>query len=119
MLSGKVERGENVFVDQSEADRRAAICTGGTQPGMRCQFNVTPESKSWAEEWTDAKMLKSVEGRSTAYQDRLAVCTVCSCELRASVWWTPDIIAASQRDKSFVRRFPDFCWKKKISNPTP
>jgi hypothetical protein len=59
-------------------------------------------------------MLKSVEGRTTASQDRLGVCEVCSCELRAAVWWQPDIIATTTRDAKFARRLPRHCWKRKI-----
>lgn len=113
LLRGKVGRGEPVFVDQAEADRRATLC-------VNCPHNVIPVGKGWAQQWTDGKMLDAVEGRRTVHHERLGACEVCSCELRASVWWRPDILLAAQRGKSFVKRFPDFCWKKKLSTtPTP
>ena len=80
LIHGKASRGESVFVDQTEGDRRAAIC-------VNCPHNVIPAGKGWLQNWTDGQMLKSVEGRTTASQDRLGVCEVCSCELRVAVWW--------------------------------
>jgi hypothetical protein len=112
LIHGKASRGEAVFVDQAEGDRRAAICA-------KCPHNVIPAGKGWLQNWTDGQMLKSVEGRETASQDKLGVCEVCSCELRAAVWWQPDIIATTTRDAKFARDFPGHCWKRQIiSNPT-
>jgi hypothetical protein len=107
LIHGKASRGESVFVDQAEGDRRAAIC-------VNCPHNVIPAGKGWLQNWTDGQMLKSVEGRTTASQDRLGVCEVCSCELRAAVWWMPDIIATTTRDAKFARRLPLHCWKRQI-----
>lgn len=111
MLEGKAERKETIFVEQEEADRRAAIC-------VECDHNVTPRSKNWAQRWSDKQMLQSVEGRKAAQFDRLAVCDVCSCELRAAVWWPADILVASS-PSGLMRRAPDFCWKKKILSNQP
>lgn len=107
LLRGKIDRGEPVFVAQAEADRRAAICAN-------CPHNVTPAAKSWAQKWTDGGMLAAVEDRKTAHHDRLAVCQVCSCELRAAVWWLPDILIASMKGKRFPLKFPAICWKAKL-----
>lgn len=107
LIRGKVNRGEAVFVGQAEADRRAAICAG-------CPHNVIPAGKGWLQNWTDGQMLKSVEGRTTASQERLGVCEICSCELRAAVWWQADIIATTTRDAKFARRLPRHCWKRQI-----
>ena len=112
LLKGKITRGEPVFVDQAEANRRAALC-------VNCPHNVTPASKGWAQKWTDGKMLDAVEGRMTAHHDRLAVCQVCSCELRAAVWWLPDILVASMKGKRFPLKFPAFCWKANLHKPKP
>jgi hypothetical protein len=105
LIHGKASRGEAVFVDQAEGDRRAAIC-------VNCPHNVIPAGKGWLQNWTDGQMLKSVEGRTTASQDHLGVCEVCSCELRAAVWWQPDIIATTTRDAKFARRLPRR-WKRR------
>jgi hypothetical protein len=64
LIHGKASRGEAVFVDQAEGDRRAAIC-------VNCPHNVIPAGKGWLQNWTDGQMLKSIEGRTTASQDRL------------------------------------------------
>jgi hypothetical protein len=107
LIHGKASRGESVFVDQAEGNRRAAIC-------VNCPHNVIPAGKGWLQNWTDGQMLKSVEGRITESHDRLGVCEVCSCELRAAVWWQPDIIATTTRDAKFARRLPRHCWKRQI-----
>lgn len=107
LIRGKASRGESVFVDQTEGDRRAAIC-------VNCPNNVIPAGKGWLQNWTDGQMLKSVEGRTTASQDRLGVCEICSCELRAAVWWQPDIVATTTRDAKFARNLPSHCWKRRI-----
>jgi hypothetical protein len=107
LIQGKTSRGEAVFVGQVEGNRRALICA-------KCPKNVIPAGKGWLQNWTDGQMLKSVEGRKTESHDRLGVCEVCSCELRAAVWWQPDIIAATTRDAKFARDFPSHCWKRQI-----
>jgi len=112
LLRGKVDRGEPVFVGQDEADRRAAICA-------KCPHNVIPASKTWAQQWTDGRMLNAVEGRRTRFHDQLGACDVCSCELRAAVWWLPDILVASMKRARFVKQFPDFCWKKHLNESEP
>jgi len=112
LIHGKTSRGEAVFVGQVEGNRRALICA-------KCPENVIPGGKGWLQNWTDGQMLKSVEGRITESHDNLGVCRVCSCELRAAVWWQPDIIAATTRDAKFARDFPSHCWKRQIiQSPT-
>ena len=107
LIHGKASRGESVFVDQVEGNRRALICA-------QCPKNVIPTGKGWLQIWTDGQMLKSVENRKTASHDELGVCIVCSCELRAAVWWQSDIIAATTRDAKFARDLPSHCWKRRI-----
>lgn len=110
LIRGKAERGERVFVDAVEGNRRAVICG-------KCDRNVIPAGKGWVQNWTDGKMLEAVEGRRTENHDRLGVCEVCSCELRAAVWWSPDIIEASSRRARYATDFPKHCWKRQIINP--
>lgn len=107
LLQGKASRGEPVFVGQIEGDRRGSICA-------RCPHNVIPSGKGWLQNWSDGQMLKSVEGRKTSVHDALGVCEVCSCELRAAVWWQPDIVAMTTRNAKFARRLPPHCWKRRI-----
>lgn len=110
LIQGKASRGEPVFVDQAEGNRRAMVCA-------RCPRNVIPAGKGWLQNWTDGQMLKSVEGRKTESHDKLGVCEVCSCELRAAVWWAPDIVAATTREAKVARDFPSHCWKRQIIQP--
>jgi hypothetical protein len=107
LIKGKASRGEAVFVEQIEGNRRALICA-------RCPHNVIPAGKGWLHNWTDGQMLKSVEDRKTESHGQLGVCEVCSCELRAAVWWQPDIIAATTREAKFARNLPSHCWKRRI-----
>lgn len=107
LLQGKASRGEPVFVPDDVANGRALICA-------KCPHNVIPAGKGWLQNWTDGQMLKSVEGRKTESHDRLGVCDLCSCELRAAVWWQPDIIAATTRGAKFARNLPGHCWKRQI-----
>ncbi len=69
LIHGKASRGEAVFVEQAEGDRRSAIC-------MNCPHNVIPAGRGWLQNWSDGQMLKSVEGRTTASQDRLGLSSV-------------------------------------------
>lgn len=107
LLHGKVSRGEEVFVGKEAANRRAEICAG-------CEANVIPASKGWLQSWADGQMLAMVENRTVRDQEKLGVCEVCSCELRAAVWWDSDILISSMRGAKFVHRFPAHCWKKKL-----
>lgn len=106
LLKGKFDRGESPFVDQAEADRRAAIC-------VICEKNAIPTGKGWAQNWTDRKMLDCIAGKMTASHDDLGICSVCTCELRASVWWPADILKIVT-PKSDIPKHPEICWKRKI-----
>ena len=111
LLHGRFERGESVFVDQAEADRRALVCA-------TCPKNVIPTGKGWLRAWTDDKMLECVMDQRTAYHNQLGVCGACSCELRAAVWWPADILRAVTPKKD-IPKFPPAadCWKREILQP--
>lgn len=111
LLNGRFERGESVFVDQAEADRRALVCA-------TCPKNVIPTGKGWLRAWSDDKMLECVMDQRTAYHDQLGVCGACSCELRAAVWWPADILRAVTPKKD-IPKFPPAadCWKREILQP--
>jgi len=107
LIRGKFDRGESPFVEQSEADRRAAICAD-------CKFNRVPTGKGWVRNWTDRKMLDCVDGRQTASHDDLGVCKACGgCELRAACWWPADILRAVT-PKGDAHKYPDHCWKREL-----
>lgn len=107
LLKGKFDRGESPFVEQSEADRRALICSD-------CPKNRVPTGKGWVRNWTDRKMLDCVDGRKTASHDDLGVCKACGgCELRAAVWWPADILQAVT-PKADAAKYPDHCWKREL-----
>jgi len=128
LIKGEAERGEDVFVDQAEADRRAGICVG-------CDNNVIPSGKGWVQNWADKKMLKetgvlspdeddsnfrdSVGGRITKHHDDLGTCPLCKCELRAACWWKPNILKAAMRLDDYESKLPSHCWKLDLDNPDP
>ena len=110
LLKGKFERGESVFVEPAEANRRAAIC-------LLCPENVIPTGKNWLQNWTDGKMLDAVMGRTVKRQADLGVCRACTCELRAAVHWPADILAATT-SREIREKLPEksACWKAAILN---
>ena len=117
LIRGELERGREVHVDQEEADRRARICCQ-VNNGDPCDENVVPVSKSWAQSWTDGKMLESVEGKKTEFHDDLGVCKACTCELRAAIWWKPNILVASMKSANYEKKLPSHCWKLHLNNKT-
>ncbi len=87
------------FVDQSEADRRADICT-------TCYFNVNPTGCG-----TCVKMATlitgDVAGRTTSEDVNLKACAVCTCALKAMVHFPIQSLGEGNQDL-----FPSFCWRK-------
>lgn len=111
-LSNYIDGHKDPFVDQAEAERRANICA-------ECEENGIPAGKGWLEGWTDGVMLDSVMGKTVEKQDELGTCDACNgCELRAVVWWAPDILVEVSRFSSeFLRRAPAHCWKRNLLSP--
>lgn len=66
-------------VDQETADRRAAQC-------MACPFNVFPDKVGFLK-WSDDIAEQSVGSKRAKHHDKLGNCEVCSCCLKAKVWY--------------------------------
>jgi hypothetical protein len=75
--------GEAARVPQEEADRRAEICTG-------CKYNTNPD-KGWFDIWADNMAQKSVGDAKSKHHVLLFNCEICSCNLRAKVFYKGDM----------------------------
>jgi len=87
-------------VEQSEADRRALICT-------RCYLNVQVGGCSGCQQ-----LIAEVLGKKqTKYDFALRACGVCKCVLRAKVHFPIDIL--SKENQELQDLYPEFCWLQK------
>lgn len=114
LLKGELERGNDILVDQAEADRRARVCCEGNE-GKPCDANVIPIDQSKFDEKANTYMLESVAGNESKYNDDLDTCKICSCELKVAVWWKPKILAFSMKAAGYEKKLPAFCWKRKLN----
>ena len=101
-------RGEDAFVSQDEANRRARIC-------ITCPNNVHSFGGSCGS-CADRIMraLSHVVGkRSTIYDRNLGACAICSCSLAAAVHvpLAPQQAGLSEELKVEFRAVKEFCWK--------
>lgn len=88
------------FVTQSEAERRAAVCS-------RCYLNVNVQGCSAC-----SKAVEEVIGRKkTKLDSALRSCAVCKCFLRAKVHFPMETLD-TQKEK-VQQLYPDHCWLKK------
>lgn len=101
----KIGIGDGPFVDQAEADRRAAICS-------RCHKNVgTGECVSCG---AMSKIKEGIEAtigaRQTESDSRLNFCCVCTCSLKTIVFVKKPILDRGMTDK-MREQSPSHCWK--------
>lgn len=93
--------------DQEEAERRAAICAG-------CPYNVTLSFGCGACMSTVLAAIKGLLGKRATTQDKkLGACGICSCSLKASVWF-PASTQFNSLDEDTKDQFRkvEFCWKR-------
>jgi hypothetical protein len=95
------------LVDQKEADRRAAICSG-------CPANLTIPGCMPCMKIPDM-VVKINGGRTTQHDQYLRQCAICKCSLAAAVWVKDEVsahgITPEMHDK-FQRL--GHCWKKDV-----
>lgn len=72
--------GEKNMVLVQEADRRAEIC-------LACPHNIFPDKDMFVK-WADEIAFASVGSRRSTHHDKLGNCEVCSCPIRAKVFWS-------------------------------
>jgi hypothetical protein len=90
------------YVAQSEADRRAEICS-------RCYLNVNVQGCTGCQ-----KAVQEVVGaKSSKYDDALRTCAVCRCFLRAKVHFP--ISTLDTESRKMQQMYPGFCWLNKLS----
>lgn len=91
----------NKMVSQEVADSRAAVCKD-------CPKNIFPDKGPFIK-WADKLAEASTGGKKVKDYDSLGNCEVCTCCMKAKVWYTgPFKFKKEQMDE-----FPDFCWQKK------
>lgn len=91
------------FVSQEVADERSAIC-------KKCPHNYFPDKGKFIK-WSDEIAEQATAGRKSKYHNDLGNCGVCSCPLRAKVWYGGEI----KYTEPDLSKFPDFCWQRKES----
>jgi hypothetical protein len=94
--------GEENMVSQEEADRRSYLCS-------TCPNNVFPDKDAFIQ-WSDAIALKSVGSRRAAHHAVLGSCAVCSCPLRAKVFYKGDPGLTPEQREEITKSKPD-CWQ--------
>ncbi len=91
--------------DQSEADRRAMICSD-------CPDNVTPQGCTGCTRGIITKAISFIVGnRQTPYDSQLKSCKHCGCFNAAQIWMP---LSALQKTitKEENNLLPSNCWKK-------
>jgi len=88
------------FVEQEEAERRAAICAG-------CSFNVEAAGCSVCQDIA-GNVAKVLGGRSTPHDAQLKNCGICGCEGKSSVHMPLDTLKAG----SSGYEYPTWCWRR-------
>jgi hypothetical protein len=88
-------------VDQSEAERRAEICT-------RCFMNVQVQGCSGC-----MKLVAEVSGKlKTESDSALKSCAVCKCFLKVKVHFPLQLLLDNE-DEKLQSIYPEHCWLKK------
>ena len=99
-------KGEEVFVSQNEANRRAEICS-------RCYNNMTTNfCAGCGVMQTITGMVSKVRGgRTTPSDASLYTCGVCGCRNEAIVHIQRKVLLSGEKSETTEAR-PDWCWLK-------
>jgi hypothetical protein len=95
--------GEKNMVNQPTADARASQCTF-------CKFNVFPDKSAFLR-WSDDVAKASTGGRRSKYYNKLGNCKVCSCPLKAKVWYKGVDDKFSREERKLFKEVN--CWQLK------
>ena len=98
--------GDEVFVDQNEANRRAEICA-------RCYQNMTTNfcAGCGAMQQITSLVAKVKGKRTTPLDAKLYTCGVCGCRNEAIVHVNRKILLSGEKTETTNSR-PDWCWLK-------
>lgn len=93
-------------VDQTEADRRARVCSG-------CYFRVLPSGCGSCVK-IGSLIVGDIAGKKTAYDSHLEnrACAACSCPLQPLVHFPLALLEQTDND-ALQESLPRFCWRKK------
>lgn len=92
--------GEKVYVEASEADRRAFLCS-------TCSKNTIVTCPGCSGIILLANLF--LNGRTVKDQAKLGTCRLCGCWLAAKVWCSKAVLSRILK-KDFT--YPDHCWNK-------
>lgn len=99
LFTSKMFKGEDFFVDQDEANRRALTCAN-------CPKNLRGFCVSCASSNVQDILASFVRsGKKTPYDNVLDVCGVCGCIARAKVWVSMEVLGNLPKHK-----YPENCW---------
>lgn len=93
------------YVTQEMADYRGSICVG-------CPLNVFPDKKGFLK-WSDKMAEAAVGDRKSIHHENLGNCEVCSCVLKAKVFYGDNITLPEDE----YNALPEFCWQRKEGKP--
>jgi hypothetical protein len=96
--------GSRGLVEQTEAERRAAICAS-------CPLNTTIKG-CWRCKGMAEWLFRLIGARRTAHGSRLNQCGVCGCAIKAKIWLPQDV--AQQVSEGYT--FPSWCWLNDTSS---
>lgn len=99
--------GNGKLVDKNVADQRALICLKcpENQKGDLMERFGAAVGMEILEIFTSLNALNT----HTGFDDRLHICNICSCPLKAKVW-CPLPVAKKYMDDEMMKKLPDFCW---------
>lgn len=104
------------LVDQSEAERRAAICS-------RCPMNLPVRACVTCRGMESIRTaIHAVVGQnSTSVDKELQGCRICKCHTRTIAWIKPDILEKGFTDKQRTKttKIAPHCWKLAIDRNGP
>lgn len=86
---------------QEVADARADVC-------VKCPHNTFPEVGAF-NHWANQVAEACVGDKRSFHNDQLGVCDICTCPLRAKVFYGGEI----ELSKEELAQMPGFCWQKK------
>ena len=89
------------LVSQETADRRAAICAG-------CPYNVDTPDGCFSCHGIQGFVNLIKGDKSTASEQQLKTCGICSCFLSVLVWMPVETV----NSQDVLNASPDHCWKK-------
>lgn len=104
---GRLMLGGFQFVSQTEANRRARICSN-------CYYNVNIPGCTGCQKLAEF-VTGDVAKRSTPYDDKLKACAVCHCSTAAMAHFPLEVLeSVSTEEKQAL--FPlEFCWRARCN----